>query len=52
MKTSKTWPKWITNNFSPETIRYWHPTGWINQNWLTHVIFYELVEKFGSPGKP
>jgi hypothetical protein len=48
----KTWPKWITDNFSPETIRYWHPTGWINQNWLTHVIFYELVEMFGSPGKP
>ncbi|MDO8303273.1 MAG: hypothetical protein Q7T18_08530, partial [Sedimentisphaerales bacterium] len=48
----KEWPKWITNNFSPETIRYWHPTGWINQNWLTHVIFYELAERFGSPDKP
>lgn len=48
----KEWPKWITNNFSPETIRHWHPTGWINQNWLTHVIFYELVTKFGSPDKP
>jgi hypothetical protein len=48
----KTWPKWITDNFSPQTIRYWHPTGWINQNWLTHVLFYELVEVFGSPNKP
>jgi hypothetical protein len=48
----KEWPKWITTTFSPETIRYWHPTGWINQNWLTHVIFYELVERLGSPGKP
>lgn len=48
----KEWPKWITNNFSPETIRYWHPTGWINQNWLTHLIFYELVNMFGSPDNP
>ncbi|MHC4394840.1 MAG: hypothetical protein ACYS1A_04225 [Planctomycetota bacterium] len=22
-----------------------HPTGWINQNWLTHVIFYWLTHK-------
>ncbi|MHC4575087.1 MAG: hypothetical protein ACYS76_13310, partial [Planctomycetota bacterium] len=22
---------------------YWHPTGWVNQNWLTHVIFYWLT---------
>ena len=35
----KEWPKWVTTTFSPETIRYWHPTGWINQNWLTHVDF-------------
>ncbi len=22
-----------------------HPTGWVNQNWLTHVIFYWLTHK-------
>ena len=29
--------------FDLETVRYWHPTGWINQNWLTHEIFYKLT---------
>jgi len=41
----KTWPKWaqwITEKVGLETVRYWHPTGWINQNWLTHVVFYWL----------
>jgi len=28
-----------------------HPTGWINQNWLTHVIFYKLAVIFGSEGE-
>ena len=44
----KTWPKWaqwITDKVGLETVKYWHPTGWINQNWLTHVIFYKLVPK-------
>jgi hypothetical protein len=44
----KTWPKWaqwITNKVGLETVKYWHPTGWVNQNWLTHVIFYSLVPK-------
>ncbi|MHC4353724.1 MAG: hypothetical protein ACYS0H_13520, partial [Planctomycetota bacterium] len=40
---------WIARLLLPkldmETIRRWHPTGWINQNWLTHVIFYSLVPK-------
>ena len=42
----KTWPDWvqkIAGKFSIETVKYWHPTGWINQNWLTHVIFYWLT---------
>ena len=50
----KTWPQWaqtLCKPFSIDTIRYWHPTGWINQNWLTHVMFYWLVEKFGSDGE-
>ncbi len=41
------YPKWSHN-----LIRKWHPTGWINQNWLTHVIFYKLVTAFGSPDNP
>ncbi len=42
----KTWPKWaqwITDKVGLETVKYWHPTGWVNQNWLTHVIFYWLT---------
>jgi hypothetical protein len=41
----KRWPKWaqwITDKVGLETVKYWHPTGWVNQNWLTHVIFYWL----------
>jgi hypothetical protein len=25
----------------------WHPTGWINQNWLTHVVLYEAMRLLG-----
>ena len=42
----ETWPQpWraIAQKFDIETVRYWHPTGWVNQNWLTHVIFYWLT---------
>jgi hypothetical protein len=42
----KTWPKWaqqITNVVGLDTVKFWHPTGWVNQNWLTHVIFYWLT---------
>ncbi|MHC4912667.1 MAG: hypothetical protein ACYTE5_06635, partial [Planctomycetota bacterium] len=41
----KKWPQWaqrITEAVGLETVKYWHPTGWVNQNWLTHVIFYWL----------
>lgn len=38
----KKYPPIITKLFSPETIRRWHPTGWINQNWLSHLFFYWL----------
>ena len=37
------WARWITDQVGIETVERWHPTGWINQNWLTHVIFYSLV---------
>ncbi|MCI0499599.1 MAG: hypothetical protein L0Y36_07965 [Planctomycetales bacterium] len=33
-------------------IRYWHPTGWINQNWLTHLIYYKLATWFGDENSP
>jgi len=44
----KKWPKWarwLTDKVGLETVKYWHPTGWINQNWLTHLIFYWLTNK-------
>lgn len=42
------WPEpWrsIAQKFDIETVQYWHPTGWVNQNWLTHVIFYWLTHE-------
>lgn len=39
------WARWITDKVGLETVKRWHPTGWINQNWLTHEIFYRLVPK-------
>lgn len=38
-------PKWSHN-----IIRKWHPTGWIDQNWLTQVIFYQWAKWGGSDG--
>lgn len=46
------WARWITDKVGLETVRKWHPTGWINQNWLTHVIFYRLATTFGSEEDP
>ena len=51
----KTWPIWaqrIVDKVGLKTVQFLHPAGWINQNWLTHVIFYWLITKFGSPEKP
>ena len=39
------WAQWITDKVGIDTVRYWHPTGWVNQNWLTHVIFYWLTHE-------
>lgn len=39
------WAKWITNKVGIDTVKKWHPTGWIDQNWLTQVLFYKLVPK-------
>jgi hypothetical protein len=41
----KKFPKWLHG-----TIKYWHPTGWINQNWGTHYLFFWLAKTFGSEG--
>jgi len=38
-------PKWLHG-----AIKYWHPTGWINQNWGTHFLFHWLAKTFGSEG--
>lgn len=41
-------PAWF-KSFS----RWIHPTGWVNQNWLTHIIFYWLTHKAaGSVDEP
>ncbi|MBP8303047.1 MAG: hypothetical protein KBE04_02845 [Phycisphaerae bacterium] len=51
----ETWPRWgqwIADKVGLETVRTWHPTGWINQNWLTHVIFYWLSTSLGSEQQP
>ena len=42
------WPGaagWLAQKVGLETTKYWHPTGWLNQNWLTHVIFYWLTHE-------
>jgi len=46
------WAQWITDKVGLKTVKYWHPTGWVNQNWLTHVIFYSLTTTLGSEEKP
>lgn len=46
------WARWIAEKVGIETVRRWHPTGWINQNWLTHVIFYWLTTTLGSQQEP
>ena len=44
-KTLEKYPGWTRG-----IIKKWHPTGWINQNWLTHLIFYKLASWFGDDG--
>ena len=45
VKTWPHWAQWITEKVGLKTVKAVHPTGWIDQNWLTHVIFYLLVPK-------
>jgi hypothetical protein len=37
------WAQWIAGKVGMKAVKYWHPTGWVNQNWLTHVMFYWLT---------
>lgn len=49
------WPGWaqrIVSTVGLDTVKKWHPTGWVNQNWLTHVIFYKLTTALGSEDEP
>jgi hypothetical protein len=39
------WAQWITSKVGIKTVKFLHPTGWVNQNWLTHVIFYWLTHE-------
>ena len=52
VKTWPGWAQWITAKVGLDTVRRWHPTGWVNQNWLTHVIFYRLTTALGSETEP
>lgn len=52
IETWPNWAQWITNKVGLDTVKYWHPTGWVNQNWLTHVIFYWLSTTLGSEESP
>ncbi len=52
VQTWPRWAQWITKTVGLDTVRYWHPTGWVNQNWLTHVIFYKLTTALGSETEP
>jgi len=45
IRTWPDWARWIADKVGLKTVKAVHPTGWINQNWLTHVIFYSLVPK-------
>ena len=45
IRTWPDWAQWIAGKVGIKAVKYWHPTGWVNQNWLTHVIFYSLVPK-------
>lgn len=45
VKTWPQWAQWITEKVGLDTVKFWHPTGWVNQNWLTHVLFYWLTHE-------
>ncbi len=52
VKTWPDWARWVTDKVGLKTIKAIHPTGWVNQNWLTHVIFYWLTTTLGSEQEP
>ena len=44
-KELEKFPEWLR-----PAVKKFHPTGWINQNWGTHLMFYTLAKTFGSEG--
>ncbi len=51
----KSWPDWaqsLVERVGMDAVLYWHPIGWINQNWLAHVFIYKLATAFGSDREP
>jgi len=40
------WPEWFKS-----FVKWFHPTGWVNQNWGTHATFYWLANTFGGDGQ-
>jgi len=52
VKTWPAWARWIVDKVGLEMVQRWHPTGWINQNWLSHVLFYWLTTALGSEQAP
>jgi hypothetical protein len=52
VKTWPVWARWIVDKIGLETMQRWHPIGWINQNWLSHVLFYWLTTALGSEQAP
>lgn len=52
VKTWPPWAQWIVDKVGMEIVQRWHPTGWINQNWLSHVLFYWLTTALGSEQAP
>ena len=43
--------QWITDKWGLKKANL-ATTGWVNQNWLTHVIFYKLTTSLGSETDP
>ncbi len=51
----RTWPRClqrIVEKVGIASVRYWHPAGWINQNWLSHLLFYRLATHCGTEEDP
>jgi hypothetical protein len=45
IKTWPGWAQWIAHKVGLKVVKACHPTGWIDQNWLTQMMFYLMVPK-------